>query len=401
MMILVMAAPIYASEEASQPENETGLHHVVDSEGLLSEKNRQKIETAAQSVYESNGVDLFAYITGGELSDPDGTGEEIYRSSAYTKSSVVMMVDSSNAYIRTYGRALNIFTGDDLEEIVSEAVKQKNDAALLLRFVKLTGKMLTEKGVQPVPDGRLQPRLVDGANLLTESQRTKLLANLDAISEKRQLDVVIVTNDSLGEKTVDEFADDFYDYNGYGYGEGYDGILLLVSMDTREWAISTCGKGITVFTDEGQEYMTEEFVSYMSDKDYYGGFRRFAELCDEFIEEYDETGRAYDYGHMPKEPFNWLKSIGISAFGGLIVGLIVALSLKSQLTSVKAQTMATAYTKQGSLKITERTDLFLYHTITRVAKPKDTGSSGRSHSGGSSTHHSSSGRSHGGSHGHF
>ena len=106
---------------------------------------------------------------------------------------------------------------------------------------------------------------------------------------------------------------------------------------------------------------------------------------------------------MPKEPFGWFGALAGASIIGLAAGLIVALSLKSQLTSVAPQAMANAYAKKGSLNVTERTDLFLYHNITRTAKPKDNegSSGGHSHSGGSSTHTSSSGRSHGGSHGHF
>ena len=40
------------------------------------------------------------------------------------------------------------------------------------------------------------PRLVDGADLLTEREEGELLAKLDEISERQQLDVVVVTTDS-------------------------------------------------------------------------------------------------------------------------------------------------------------------------------------------------------------
>ena len=401
-LTVALAAPVFASEA---DDTQQGVQHVLDAEGLLSEKNSKKIEKAAESVYEKNGIDLFAYITGKKLPDPDETGSSVYQSYARSKAALVMMVDSDNAYLRVYGRAQNIFTDDEIATIAEKSAKQKSDAAILLTFVKLTGTSLTDKGVQPIPEGRLLPRLVDDAGLLSKSDQSELLAKLDEISERRQLDVVVVTNNSLGDKTVEQYADDFFDYNGYGYGENDDGILLLLSMDTREWAISTYGKAIDIFTDQGQQYMTDDFLPYISDAKYYKGFSRFAELCDEFIGQYNESGSAYDSDHLPKEPFGVAGALGGSLVVGLIAGLIVALTLKSQLTSVKPQTMATAYTMPGSLKITDRTDLFLYHNITRVARPKDTDSSSRHSSGhshsSSSTHTSSSGRSHGGSHGHF
>lgn len=394
LLLFVSAFPVYASEA------DHSYHHVLDAEGLLTESETEKIESAAAEVLAKTGVDLFAYVTGKELSDPGETGSAIYNANAATDASVIMMIDQQSAYIKTYGRAASIFTGAEIKSLLKQAKKQEGSAARLLKFVDLTGDALTKKGVLPIPEGRLQPRLVDDAGLLSQSERYSLVEKLNSISEKRQLDVVVVTNDSLGGKSVDAFADDFFDYNGYGYGENDDGILLLLSMDTREWAISTYGSAISIFTDSTQQAISDNFLPYLSDGDYFGGFTRFAELCDSAVEDYYENG-SHSGG---KQPFGFLVAFGGSLLVGLAVGALVAFSLKSQLTSVKPQAAATAYAKQGSMKVTERTDLFLYHNITRVAKPKETSSSsGGSRSGGghSTTHVSSSGRTHGGSHGKF
>ncbi|MBO5147409.1 MAG: TPM domain-containing protein [Clostridia bacterium] len=40
---------------------------------------------------------------------------------------------------------------------------------------------------------------------------------IDEVSEKHKFDLVIVTVNSLNGKTSTEFADDFYDYNDYGF----------------------------------------------------------------------------------------------------------------------------------------------------------------------------------------
>ena len=418
LLLFVTAAPVFASEEVAAPATatestsesapesatEAGYHHVLDSGNVLSEENRREIEDAAAEVYTRNGVELFAYVTGKKLSKPDDTGKSIYGSNARTDAAVVMMIDSKNYYIRAYGRAANLFTSAELKTILKEAKKKDGKAARLLAFVSLTGNALEKKGVLPIPEGRLQPRLVDDANLLSRAEQHTLLATLDEISEKWQLDVVVVTNHSLEGKTVEAFADDFYDYNGYGFGEERDGILLLVSMDTREWAMSTCGRAINIFTDSRQSHMSDTFVSYLSDGDYHGGFVRFANMCDNYMD-YDANQSNVEPTTRTRSPFGWFGAIFWSSAAGLLVGLIVALSLRSQLTSVKPQTMAAAYVKPGSLRITDRTDLFLYHNITRVPIPRDSdSSSGSRHSGGSShssTHTSSSGTTHGGSHGHF
>ena len=88
-----------------------------------------------------------------------------------------------------------------------------------------------------IPEERQKPLLVDNAGLLTEEESNALLNKLEDISQKYENEVGIVTVNSLEGKTAEAYADDYYDYNGYGYGENDDGLLLLISMGEREWAI--------------------------------------------------------------------------------------------------------------------------------------------------------------------
>ena len=241
------------------------------------------------------------------------------------------------------------------------------------------------------------PRLVDNAGLLTDTEQSGLLEKLDEISERQQMDVVVVTVDTLDGKTPADYADDFYDDNGYGFGAEYDGILLLVSMEDHDWKISTCGFGITAITDDGIDYISDKFLTCLKDGDYAGAFTTYAELCDEFITQ-AKTGQPYDGDHMPKAPFNTVKCLLIAMGIGLVIALIVTGSMKGKLKSVRRQAAAGSYVKANSMHVTESRDMFLYNTVTRTEKPK---SSGSSSSGGSSTHTSSSGRTHGGGGGKF
>ena len=45
------------------------------------------------------------------------------------------------------------------------------------------------------------PRLVDNAGLLTDSEQSELFDKLDEISERQQVDIVVVTTDALNGKT--------------------------------------------------------------------------------------------------------------------------------------------------------------------------------------------------------
>ncbi len=245
-----------------------------------------------------------------------------------------------------------------------------------------------------IPVVRQLPRVVDNANLLTEDEKSSLMDKVDEISERQNCDVAIVTVKSLQGKTATEYADDFYDYNGYGMGAGDDGILFLISMENRDWAISTYGYGIYAFSDAGQEYIMSGVKPILSEGKYFKAFETFADFCDMFIGD-ARSDKPYDIGNMPKGSLSpsWIfKSLGI----GAIIALIIMSMMKRKLTSVKMESSAKNYVISGSMKLHGQSDRFLYRNVSKTLKPKESSSSG-----GSSTHTSSSGRSHGGSSGSF
>ena len=244
-----------------------------------------------------------------------------------------------------------------------------------------------------IPEVRQLPRLVDEADLLTEEEESELLARLNEISERQAFDVAVVTVDGLEGRTPREYADDFYDYNGYGMGADNDGTLLLISMEARDWYITTTGYGITALTDDGLDYILDQIVPYLSDGDYQEAFMTFAELCDEFVTE-ARTGRAYDGDHMPKGRFDWVMALGISLVIGVAAAFVSVEVMRSRLKSVQAKGSAADYIKPGSMVLGRSEDRFLHAAVSRRARPKNKSS-------GSGTHRSSSGVSHGGRGGKF
>lgn len=247
--------------------------------------------------------------------------------------------------------------------------------------------------VQPVQAA--DSRLYDGAGLLSGSEAAALESRLDEISNRQEVDIVVVTVYGTQEKSAMEYADDYYDEHDYRP----DGILMLIDMEEREWWISTTGYGITAVTDAGLDWMADQFLSYLSSGDYAEAFTTFAETCDQFITQ-ARSGEPFDVGNMPKDPFRWTFWLLVSAAIGLVVALIATGSMKAQLKSVGQRAVAADYCRAGALNLCNSQDLFLYHNVTRQLRPKDTETRSGG-GGGSSTHTSSSGTSHGGGGGHF
>lgn len=119
--------------------------------------------------------------------------------------------------------------------------------------------------------GAEQQYVIDNADLMSSSEEAALDEKAQALRQEYGMDVVILTVDSLDGKRPQEYADDYYDYNGYAD----DGLLFLLSMEERDWYISTKGNAVYALTDYGIQQVGESALPYLGDGDYYGGFDAF------------------------------------------------------------------------------------------------------------------------------
>ncbi len=281
------------------------------------------------------------------------------------------------------------------------------------------------------------PRLTDDADLLTDPEEEHLLERLDSLSGQLEFDIVVVTADNLSgysfydavysDDDIEEFADDYFDANGYGFGENRDGVILAVNMSDRAYHISTSGSGIDAISDYDIEQLGDMLVSYLADADYYNAFSAFAEEAAQCVIDYrngvndeytygDENYGEYNYGNYGEYNYrNTLtkaekfkedapKNAIVSIIIGLVVGFISVTSMKNKLTSVSHKSGAADYAVTDSISFSNNSEVFLYHNVTAVPKPKDpprnkTGGGGGF--SGSTVHTSHSGSSHGGGGGHF
>lgn len=265
--------------------------------------------------------------------------------------------------------------------------------------------------------------VVDDADLLSASEASELSSIAEEISRRQQCDVVILTVDSLGGKSATAYADDYFDYNGYGYGADRSGILFLLSMEERDWWMSTRGSAIQAFTDDGIQYLFSKCKSNISNGSYAAGFRNYLNTADTMLSAYNGTlsdaelrefqqdfdrylgisddGQGSDYSGITrtKSKPSVVKTTVVALIIGFLIAFIISSSLRAQLKTVHMKYNATNYKRPNSMHLDRNRDVYLYaNTTSRVIETQR--SSGGSH-GGSSTHVSSSGATHGGGGGKF
>ena len=245
-------------------------------------------------------------------------------------------------------------------------------------------------------------RVVDRAGVIDDASLSELNAMADRVSESYRCDVTVALVPSLEGSGVQEYSDNFFLSSGYGYGAEQDGILLLISLREREYALSTSGYAITAFTDYGmQHYLEPRFTRYLKDDDWTGAARQFIGDAEELLRQ-ARDGRPYDLYEEPARERSAGEKAGfaavISAVIGFFSGGIPAGSMKRKMKSVEKEYGAANYVR-GGLNLRRSEDRFLNASVSRVPIPRDNGP--KSGHGGGSTIHVTSGHSFGGSHGKF
>lgn len=245
------------------------------------------------------------------------------------------------------------------------------------------------------PETRQVPRLVDKANLIDEADKKRLLERLDSLSEQYQFDFVAATVKTTGGKEIVEFSDDYFDYNGFGYGKDDSGVALIISMNPRIVYISGCGEGTKYFDYGDAQKIIDVF---------YGDLKagNYAAVVDTFI---DEAQRSVEFGRNGV-PFSYrlqtlLPNWMVTLLAPVVIGIALAFATVSFMTkglkSVRKKESAADYVVPGSMRLTRNEDVFLYSNVSKSAKVQDSSDSSSGSSYGSSgTHTSSSGNSHSG-----
>lgn len=232
-------------------------------------------------------------------------------------------------------------------------------------------------------DGAGTQLIADDAGVLSYSDLRSFENRARQIASDYPYEVVVYFTDSIGNKSAMDYADDYWDHNGYGYGSDHNGILLLVCPESRDYWISTCGDGIEMFDDKRLENIDDNVVSYLRYDDWSGACESFLDDCENYLEK-----------GMPEKP-SPLLALPFCALGGFLFGLAPVSSMKGQLKSVHTQSSARNYVPEGGVRINIRTDRLVNRLVSRRRVETETRSSG------GSTHVSSSGVSHGGRGGKF
>lgn len=191
------------------------------------------------------------------------------------------------------------------------------------------------------------------------------------------------------------FVDDFTEYGGgndvykttyqlyhaseLGMGADRDGIIILLSMDDRNYAMFVYGDHAEYAFDRyGQKELEDAFFGYFGDNDWYGGVSHYLDTCDEYLTRAEE-GKPVRKNTLP------MYLIVVAASCAIAGG--ICLMLKWQMKTVHKKAEANEYVAAGGLNLTKQYDRYTHTTETRRKihddSDSDSGTSSCSGGGGS------------------
>lgn len=232
------------------------------------------------------------------------------------------------------------------------------------------------------------PRASDISGELTLEQLDELEMRCREMSERFGYDIVIHVTDTTYSIGKYDYMEKFYTYNGYGFGEDYDGIIAVLFTNSDTSIVSAYGKA----GEKVSEVNHSRLESQSEKNNKYAAAVRFLDN----LEHMEKTGR------VPRSMFTWVFGAVIFLIIGAVFALIDYLRAKAGMKTPQIAFDANNYIVKGSLYVKAVLDRYLRTTTTRTYDPikdDDDSSSGggssysSSYSGSSGSSHSGSGRS--------
>ena len=212
----------------------------------------------------------------------------------------------------------------------------------------------------------------DDAMLLTTPKAAQLEDTAGDLSLRYDCGVYIVTvydYEAYG-SDVRSAAENFFLTHNLGLGSDGNGVLLMLSMAERDYALIAHGSiGNTAFTDYGKEILSEEFLDNFRYDDWAGGFGDYLSVSEKLLEA-AASGAPVDIGQGSGTGLTLVMVLLIPA---LIAGIACGI-MASSMKSARTKTHANDY--QTGIQLTNRQDRFITRTVVRQKIESSSSSSG-------------------------
>lgn len=304
----------------------------------------------------------------------------VYAFLSETRGSSQELSDAVYAAIKPY-MAAQAWNGEDmtmsataLSQAVDAMMKAASDYILANCPPDNSGEVTETQ--TPEQTGVDMKYIFDNSDLLTFDEWEKLEARAADISQRHGCGVYVAFVDDFTEygygNDVYKTTYQLYHANELGMGDDRDGIIILLSMAERDYAMFVYGTyAETAFNSYGQEKLEKAFLGNFKEDDWYGGVSNYLSTCDEYLT------RA-DAGKPVRESPALL--IAIAVVASCLLSGAICLFLKRSMKTVHQKVEANEYVAPGGLQLSKQYDRYTHTTEVRskISSSDDSSSGGTS-----------------------
>lgn len=283
---------------------------------------------------------------------------------------------------------------------------------LMISCIYITSSILSNSNLIIVANASEHTaHLEDNANLLSESEESKLQTKLAAYAVKSDLDLVILTTDDLDTKVEDDddaimkyvtrYLEDYIDEHCDNGTFSEDVAILYFDSTYRFLNIQGYGSAETLLSDYRIENILDEISSYFREDDYYNAFLNFgiqakyyATLPDTNSSNGNSSSNSGQNNTLPNGSYgndyyhgsgtssqnssdyaqkqfveNVVYHTGLQLLAAAIIG-VIAVAIMASRSGGAVTTNNRTYLNEGNSGITARRDDYIRTSVTKVKRPE-------------------------------
>lgn len=295
-----------ADEDGSSSEEEGPLFSgnppvVFDSAGVLSESDIAELEQSCTEISEETGYGVYiALFDGLETDDYDAFTDEYFEGEGYGlcdyNGGILLVVDTAQVdeMMTINNFSSSVLSEDWTDQVIRDVyyqLKVGNYFKACMRYVSMFGQAIdyyieNEEKMYPV-DG-LQ-YIYDECGLLNSAEYEDLSSRCKDVTNRTRVAIHVVTVDTIGSETEEDYISRYIDDNGLGLGYSYDCIVLLMIKDTHETSFYYFGDDNAYFSNDDFDTIS----SAASSADFEDAPKVFVTSCEDVIvlnqEEYSRS----------------------------------------------------------------------------------------------------------------
>ncbi len=250
-----------------------------------------------------------------------------------------------------------------------------------LFFILFCSLLLNLSLYAEIPSVDKDGKIYDFADLFSAEQEEKLISIARQNFNNQHIDYVTVFTDNSYGKTPQQYSEEFFIANDFGYGDTYDGIMLYINMQDRDIYILTSGKCKELIDDSYVEILLDRVVKSLTNKDdnfpNYSAALTFLNASFSIMrEQLSPVNQKVLEQDQPVHKDNVVGKILIYILFGAVISLVITVCMVySHSKSFSRTNSVSDYVENRNIKIVSVVDNFISTNTSKTAIPKNDNSS--------------------------